>query len=57
MRSKMNVPSASNRLAGVSMAVNVSNLFDKQYVASCLGEYNTFYGSGRTVLATLKYQW
>ncbi|MEL7636006.1 MULTISPECIES: TonB-dependent siderophore receptor [Sporomusa] len=45
------------RLAGVSMAINVSNLFDKQYVASCLGEYNTFYGNGRTVLATLKYQW
>lgn len=40
----------------VSLAVNATNLFDREYVAS-----NTFgsrfYGEGRTVLATLKYSW
>ncbi|WP_085619438.1 TonB-dependent siderophore receptor [Thalassospira alkalitolerans] len=40
----------------VSLAVNATNLFDREYVSS-----NTFgsrfYGDGRTVLATLKYAW
>jgi len=40
----------------VSLAVNATNLFDREYVSS-----NTFgsryYGEGRTVLATLKYNW
>jgi len=40
----------------ISVAVNATNLFDREYVSS-----NTFgsryYGDGRTVLATLKYSW
>ncbi|BDW88247.1 TonB-dependent siderophore receptor [Thalassospira tepidiphila] len=40
----------------ISLAVNATNLFDREYVSS-----NTFgsryYGEGRTVLATLKYSW
>ena len=40
----------------VSVAINATNLFDREYVSS-----NTFgsrfYGDGRTVLATLKYSW
>lgn len=40
----------------VSLAVNATNLLDREYVSS-----NTFgsryYGEGRTVLATLKYSW
>jgi iron complex outermembrane recepter protein len=40
----------------VSVAVNATNLFDREYISS-----NTFgsryYGDGRTVLATLKYSW
>ena len=40
----------------VSLAVNATNLLDREYVSS-----NTFgsrfYGDGRTVLATLKYSW
>lgn len=40
----------------VSLAVNATNLFDREYISS-----NTFgsryYGDGRTVLATLKYSW
>jgi len=40
----------------VSLSVNATNLFDREYVSS-----NTFgsryYGEGRTVLATLKYSW
>ena len=40
----------------VSLAVNATNLLDREYVSS-----NTFgsrfYGDDRTVLATLKYSW
>jgi len=40
----------------VSVAINATNLFDREYVSS-----NTFgsrfFGDGRTVLATLKYAW
>ena len=40
----------------VSLAVNATNLFDREYVASnSFG--SRFYGDGRTVLATVKYTW
>jgi len=39
----------------VSLAVNVSNLFDREYVAYSYSE--DYYGPGRTVLGTLKYSW
>lgn len=45
-------------LKGASVAVNVSNLFDKQYVTSC---YNSvkycYYGAERNIRATFTYQW
>jgi len=40
----------------VSLAINANNLFDREYVASNNG-FSSFYGDGRTVLATLKYSW
>lgn len=40
----------------VSFAVNATNLFDREYVASNNG-YSSFYGDGRTILGTLKYSW
>lgn len=45
--------------AGTKLRVNVTNLFDKEYVSHCLnstgGSCN--YGAGRAVTATLKYSW
>lgn len=43
-------------LAGLELSVNVSNLFDKEYLARC-SEINCSYGIRRTVLANLKYKW
>ncbi|MEO9130580.1 MAG: TonB-dependent siderophore receptor [Sphingomonas sp.] len=35
------------------IAVNGSNLFDKNYIARCTGPYGCVYGAGRQVIATL----
>jgi iron complex outermembrane receptor protein len=35
------------------IAINASNLFDKDYVARCTGLYGCVYGAGRQVIATL----
>ena len=35
------------------IAVNASNLFDKDYVARCTGLYGCVYGAGRQIIATL----
>ncbi|EAS48825.1 TonB-dependent siderophore receptor [Aurantimonas manganoxydans SI85-9A1] len=37
--------------------VNVANLADKRYVASCNGETSCFYGDPRKVTASLTYTW
>lgn len=49
----------SPTLAGATLAVNATNIFDKYYVASCFGATATAcaLGSGRTVLGTLTYRW
>ena len=44
-------------LAGAALQVNVNNLTDKHYVSSCGGVDACFYGSGRTVTATVSYSW
>jgi iron complex outermembrane receptor protein len=45
--------------AGTKLKINVTNLFDKEYVSHCLnitgGSCN--YGAGRAVTASLKYSW
>jgi iron complex outermembrane receptor protein len=43
-------------LKGGQAAINVSNLLDKHYVASCTGAFCAF-GLQRTVLGTLTYRW
>lgn len=48
---------ASPALKGWSVAVNVNNLNDKHYVASCFSAGGCFYGAERTTLASLKYAW
>lgn len=52
--------SAINKeFAGTKLRVNVTNLFDKEYVSHCLnitgGSCN--YGAGRAITASLKYSW
>ncbi len=42
---------------GARLAVNGSNLANKRYVATCGSVASCYYGSGRNVLATLRYQW
>ncbi|MFC4277680.1 TonB-dependent siderophore receptor [Achromobacter aloeverae] len=45
------------RLKGAQVAVNVSNLFDRKFVASCWDDNSCFYGPRRNVIATLRYRW
>ena len=46
----------SSRLKGGQIALNVANLSNKTYVSECT-DTNCLYGVGRTVTATLRYQW
>ena len=41
---------------GYRLGLNVSNLFDKEYLASC-DDVWCYYGSERTFLATLRKRW
>jgi iron complex outermembrane receptor protein len=45
------------QLKGFTATVNVSNLFDKNYIAGCQTLYTCEYGAARLVLAGLKYRW
>jgi iron complex outermembrane receptor protein len=42
---------------GVALRVNASNLLDKTYVASCYDLDSCYYGTRRTLSATLSYAW
>lgn len=42
---------------GLAMTLNATNLFDKDYVASCYSRVGCQYGQGRTVYASLEYAW
>lgn len=44
-------------LKGASIQFNVHNLTNKKYVASCSGDSACFYGSGRSMFATINYRW
>lgn len=44
-------------LNGLQLSVNISNAFDREYVASCGSESACFYGLRRTVLGTVSYRW
>ncbi|WP_052282985.1 ferrichrome porin FhuA [Kluyvera genomosp. 1] len=43
-------------LAGSSVAVNVNNLFDREYVSSCYSEYACYWGAERQVVATATFR-
>jgi iron complex outermembrane receptor protein len=41
-----------------TLSLNVSNLFDKRYVASCFASgFGCFYGEGRRINGSVKYTW
>lgn len=44
-------------LEGLKLQVNVTNLADEKYVASCASAYACFAGSRRSVTASLNYSW
>ena len=43
-------------LAGSSLAVNVNNLLDREYVSSCFQTYGCFWGAERQVVATATFR-
>ncbi|MGX9381430.1 TonB-dependent siderophore receptor [Pseudomonas sp. JQ36] len=45
-----------NGLKGASLAVNATNLFDKDYISTCDGYY-CYYGDQRSVVASATYKW
>ena len=47
----------SPSLKGMQVALNVQNLFDKEYIASCSGDSWCWYGYQRSVKASLRYRW
>jgi iron complex outermembrane receptor protein len=48
---------AHESLKGARLAVNINNLFDRQYVTTCFDSNACFYGNRQTVLASLRYNW
>ncbi|MEJ5173923.1 hypothetical protein, partial [Erwinia sp. MYb416] len=45
------------QLKGTTLAVNVSNLTNQQYVASCTSAMYCFVGQDRSVTASVDYRW
>ncbi|KNH45726.1 TonB-dependent siderophore receptor [Pseudomonas lini] len=45
-----------NSLKGASLALNATNLFDKDYISTCDGFY-CYYGDQRSVVASATYKW
>lgn len=44
------------RMKGASVAVNATNLFDKDYISTC-DSYYCYYGDQRSVVASATYKW
>jgi len=45
------------KLDGVRFSLNVNNLFNRRYVATCTSLSACYYGTSRVALATLRYDW
>lgn len=45
------------QLSSWRLAVNAANLLDKTYVSGCGSDQACFYGMGRSVVASARYQW
>jgi len=48
---------ASSSLKGATVQLNVNNVADTKYVASCASDSACFWGIGRTATATVSYAW
>lgn len=57
MALRMDLARFDARLKGASLRLNVSNLLDKEYVASCYDLSGCYYGAGRGISATASYKW
>ncbi|BET95565.1 ferrichrome porin FhuA [Xenorhabdus sp. TCT-1] len=57
LMAKYDLGEASPQLKGASVQLNVNNLTNKRYVASCSNAGACFYGSGRSIVATVEYTW
>lgn len=51
------IPNITNLKDNLRLALNATNLANKEYVASCYSYSWCWYGSQRTVQASATYQW
>ncbi|WP_443478235.1 TonB-dependent siderophore receptor [Novosphingobium aerophilum] len=55
---RYNLAKVSPRLAGLTLGLNATNIFDKKYLTSCFSDYSwCWYGNRRTVQGTIAYTW
>ena len=54
---KMDLGHYNPSLEGATLRINAHNIFDKEYVASCVNLFYCYYGAERSVMATLSYNW
>lgn len=48
---------ASSALTGFSLAVNATNLFDTRHISACPFNNSCYFGAGRTVIGSLRFNW
>jgi len=55
---RYNLAKVSPDLAGVTLGLNATNIFDKKYLTSCYAAYSwCWYGNRRTVQGTVSFTW
>lgn len=54
---KYELGTAVTTLRGTTLQLNVNNVADKHYVSSCSNTSACFYGSGRSIVASVSYSW
>ncbi|KZD21305.1 TonB-dependent siderophore receptor [Tardiphaga robiniae] len=54
---KYELGNLTRSLKGMSLTLNVNNLFDKEYYSSCSSGFYCQYANRRTVLAGMRYRW
>lgn len=47
----------NDALTGFSLALNAANLFDKRHVTACPFHNSCYFGAGRTVIGSLRFNW
>jgi len=54
---RLDLSAINESFKGSEIALNVANVFDKEYVSSCNNAANCYWGTGRTIRATLTHRW